>query len=282
MCRLIAYLGHEVLLQNVLVDPVNSLIKQSLKARESEYPTNGDGFGVGWYAPQIDETPALFTSIFPAWNDRNLLNLAAKIESPCFFGHVRAASAGGVTPYNCHPFVNGKWMFMHNGSINDFIQIKRHIRHLLDDDVYNWIKGDTDSEHIFALFIQMSKGRDLTAFDAVAQLTHDVFGKLHQVMAEFGTLGNSFLNICITDGTRILATRYCSDKRFKPESMHYAIGNRYVLKNKEYRMLRQKGPPQCVLVASEMLNDFSKDWKEIPEHHILMVKENLEFDIRPL
>ncbi len=282
MCRLIAYLGHEVLLESVLVDPVNSLVKQSLSARESEYPTNGDGFGVGWYAPEIDKTPALFTSIFPAWNDRNLLNLASKIESPCFFGHVRAASAGGVTPYNCHPFVHDKWMFMHNGGINDFMQIKRHIRHLLDDDIYNWIQGDTDSEHIFALFLQMSKGRDLVAFDAVAQLTHDVFAKLHQVMAEFGTLGNSYLNICITDGTRILATRYCSDKRFRPESMHYATGNRYVLQDKQYRMLRKAGPPKCVLVASEMLNDFSCEWKEIPAHHILMVNEYLDFEIRPL
>ena len=282
MCRLIAYLGHEVLLENVLVDPTNSLVKQSLNARESDYPTNGDGFGLGWYAPEINEEPALFTSIFPAWNDRNLLNLASKIESPCFFGHVRAASAGGVTPYNCHQFVHGKWMFMHNGGINNFIQIKRHIRHLLDDDIYNWIQGDTDSEHIFALFIQMSKGRDLSAFDAVAQLTHDVFNKIHQVTAEFGTLGASYLNICITDGTRILATRYCSDRRYTPESMHYAIGNSYALKNKQYRLLKRSGPPQCVLVASEMLNDFSGDWKSIPDHHLLMVNENLEFEIRPL
>lgn len=282
MCRLVAYLGHEVLLQNVLVDPVNSLVKQSMNARESEYPTNGDGFGVGWYAPEIDEIPGLFTSVAPAWNDRNLLNVASKIESPCFFGHVRAASMGGVTPYNCHPFVHGRWMFMHNGGIENFIQIKRHLRHLLDDDIYNWIQGETDSEHIFALFLQMAKGRDLVEFDAVAQLTHDVFKQLLELVARYGTPGPSYLNICITDGTRILATRYCSDKRCNPESMHYAIGNRYALKDKHYRLLKKSGAPQCVLISSEMLNDFSRDWKDIPPNHLLMVKENLDFEIRPL
>lgn len=281
MCRLVAYLGHEVLLESVIVKPTNSLVSQSMCARESEYPTNGDGFGLGWYAPEINEIPALFTSVYPAWNDRNLLNLASKIESPCFFGHVRAASAGGVTQYNCHPFVHKKWMFMHNGGINDFMTVKRHIRHLLDDDIYEWIQGDTDSEHLFALFLQMAKGRDLKKFDAVADLVHDVYGKLHEIMQEFGQPGTSFLNVCITDGTRILATRYCSDKRFKPESMHYAIGNRYVLKDRHYRVLR-KGPPRCALVASEVLDDFSREWKEIPEHHMLMVDEDLEFEIRSL
>ena len=81
MCRLIAYLGQELLLEDVLVKPGNSIIMQSLHSRESEVPTNGDGFGVGWYNPQLGETPGLFTSISPAWNDRNLLHLTAKIKS---------------------------------------------------------------------------------------------------------------------------------------------------------------------------------------------------------
>jgi glutamine amidotransferase len=115
-----------------LVKPVNSIVMQSLHARESTIPTNGDGFGLGWYVPSISVEPALFMSISPAWNDRNLLHLTAKIKSPCFFAHVRAASSGGVANYNCHPFIHEQWMLMHNGRINDFIVIKRHLRHLLE------------------------------------------------------------------------------------------------------------------------------------------------------
>ena len=66
MCRLAAYLGQtEVLLEDVLVKPVNSLVSQSLKARETDVMTNGDGFGLGWYVPKISSEPALFTSTTP-------------------------------------------------------------------------------------------------------------------------------------------------------------------------------------------------------------------------
>lgn len=282
MCRLVAYLGCEVLLDAVLLNPVNSLLQQSLRARESEYPTNGDGFGLGWYSHEISSKPALFKSISPAWNDQNLLHLASKIKSTCFFGHVRAASAGGVTHYNCHPFSQHDWMFMHNGSINEFIKVKRHIRHLLEDDIYNWIKGETDSEHLFGLFLQIAKGRDLTKLDSVVKTFNETLQKLDGVMKEFGNNNPSYLNICITDGKRILASRYCTDKKTKPESMHYAIGSRFELINNRYHMVRNGGAPKCVLIASEMLTDFSGEWYEVPEHHLLLVDSNFKISLLPI
>src|SRR5688572_25004900 len=104
MCRFVAYIGKEdMLLAELLAKPNNSLIKQSLLARESRTPTNGDGFGVGWYTP-FDKTPALFTSLSPAWNDQNLAYLAKKTRAPLFFAHIRAASTGGISQFNCHPF----------------------------------------------------------------------------------------------------------------------------------------------------------------------------------
>ena len=53
MCRFVAYLGRPTFLENVLVNPKNSIVMQSLHARETNLRTNGDGFGVGWYAPEI-------------------------------------------------------------------------------------------------------------------------------------------------------------------------------------------------------------------------------------
>jgi len=68
----------------------------------------GDGFGVGWYEPDADSetanTPCIFTSVTPAWNNNNLIRLAEKIKSPLVFAHVRASTAGTVTETNCHPF----------------------------------------------------------------------------------------------------------------------------------------------------------------------------------
>lgn len=283
MCRLVGYLGTEILLETVLVNPENSLLKQSIQARESDVPTNGDGFGVGWYAPKISDLPGLFTSICPAWSDRNLLNLTAKIESPCFFAHIRSASAGGVTIYNCHPFVHGKWMLMHNGGIDSFILVKRHLRHLLEDDIYHWIQGETDSEHLFALFLQMAKGRDLTQLNNVAELMKDVFSCIHELTMQYGTRGNNFFNVCITDGKRMIASRYCSDRRYKPLSLHYSKGHRFIVDQGHYHMSSGGGgKPQSILIASEILNDFANEWIAVPEHHILMVDSDLEVDLCPV
>lgn len=282
MCRLVAYLGHEVLLEDVLVKPVNSIVMQSLHARESEVPTNGDGFGVGWYTPDISLEPALFTSISPAWNDRNLLHLTAKIKSPALFAHVRAASAGGVTNDNCHPFVHKQWMLMHNGGIQDFMMVKRHIRHLLEDDIYHWIQGETDSEHLFALFLQLAKGRDLSQLSVVADVLQETFEQIIELIKTFGSRGASYFNVCLTDGQRLVASRYCTYKSARPSSMHYSIGSRFVSKDSGYHMLKEHGKKQAVLVTSEKLTNFKAEWEDVPENHLLLIDKDLSVELRPL
>ena len=87
MCRFLAYVGAPLLLADLLYRPVNSLIMQSYKARERAEPLNGDGFGVGWYVPDIDPAPCVQRSVTPAWSNRNLQNLAAKTRASSLFAH---------------------------------------------------------------------------------------------------------------------------------------------------------------------------------------------------
>ena len=79
MCRWLAYSGSPVLIEELLYKPQHSLIDQSLHSQLGAETTNGDGFGIGWYG--VGETPGVFHSIEPAWNDRNLRELAAHLES---------------------------------------------------------------------------------------------------------------------------------------------------------------------------------------------------------
>jgi glutamine amidotransferase len=53
MCRWLAYSGSPVLLEELLYKPENSLVTQSRHARLGVEATNGDGFGVGWYATAL-------------------------------------------------------------------------------------------------------------------------------------------------------------------------------------------------------------------------------------
>ena len=79
MCRWLAYSGSPVLLEDLLYKPANSLVVQSQHSQLGATTINGDGFGVGWYGSM--ETPGLFRSTEPAWNDRNLRELCAHAKA---------------------------------------------------------------------------------------------------------------------------------------------------------------------------------------------------------
>jgi predicted glutamine amidotransferase len=36
------------------------------------------------------------------------------------FTHIRAAIGSAVQQTNCHPFRHNRWLFMHNGYLNEF------------------------------------------------------------------------------------------------------------------------------------------------------------------
>ena len=102
----------------LLLKPKHSLIDQSLHSRMGATTTNGDGFGIGWYG--VGDTPGVFHSTEPAWNDRNLADLAKHLVSPLVFAHIRASTGGAIQQTNCHPFRHENWLWMHNGLIREF------------------------------------------------------------------------------------------------------------------------------------------------------------------
>jgi glutamine amidotransferase len=64
MCRFLAYRGATIFLDELISSPCHSLIHQSLRAEEAKAPTNGDGFGVGWYGER--DEPGQHREVRPA------------------------------------------------------------------------------------------------------------------------------------------------------------------------------------------------------------------------
>lgn len=285
MCRFVAYIGNPIILDDVLYKSKNSLINQSVKARETDEPLNGDGFGVGWYQQDIDPYPALFRSIQPAWNDQNLRYLAPKIRSNCFFAHVRAASLGGVSIDNNHPFNYRRMLFMHNGDIAEFQKIKRYLRRQLSDEIYDWIRGQTDSEHMFALFLDIfHKHKYHFIAEDIAKALVETIHTLKAIQRKHHIRGVNYINAAITDGRNIVAVRYISSEPEKAPSMHFSEGSEYLYYKGSCRML-PTGPNDengAVLVASEKLNSYRTEWQDIPVNHMLLVRDNLTTKIKPI
>lgn len=284
MCRFVAYMGRPITIDEVLFQPKNSLVKQSVHAREmqGEEPLNGDGFGLGWYNPEIDEQPALFTSIQPAWNDRNLRYITPKIFSNCFLAHIRAASQGGVTPFNCHPFHHQRFLFMHNGNIGGFSKIKRHIRHELSDPIYDWVKGQTDSEHVAGLFLE-NFYREKASFIAtdIARILVKTFKQLLHIQKKYDVSEPNFLNYVVTDGRNLVASRYTNAKE-EASTLYYTYGTQFSCDEGICHIPQSEDKRGAVLVVSEKLDSRRSEWHEVPLNHMLLVHDDLRTELQPI
>ena len=166
-------------------------------------PTNGDGFGIGWYG--VGDEPGIFHSIEPAWNDRNLHELSRHIESPLVFAHVRASTGSPVQQTNCHPFRYKNWLFMHNGAIRDFDKVKRDLVLEIAPELYPRIEGSTDTEVLFHL--ALTYGLETDPPTAMEQAV----GLVEEVGREHGVEHPIQMTVATTDGKRIWAFRYSSE-----------------------------------------------------------------------
>lgn len=285
MCRLLAYRGIPLTMDKLLYQPKNSLIHQSYDAQEIEEPLNGDGFGVGWYVPE-DRDPAVFVSIFPAWSNRNLKSLAPRIKSGCLFAHVRAASVGDIAEANCHPFTYKQFLFMHNGGIGGFDIIRRALRESLSDEMYAFVKGQTDSEHFFALILDQLQARigerKECSLEDMRFAYEAAIGHVEALKKRFGVKEETFINSVLTDGKLIVATRYVADTSDPALTLYFSRGARYECIDGVCRMIPANEKEKSVLIVSEKLTGDGQDWNKIPENHFVSVDAKLDVTTHPI
>jgi glutamine amidotransferase len=198
MCRWVFYIGQQpVILEDILIKPDHAIVEQvnerflpglyygletddKADLKTSNTWLNVHGFGVAWYTdvlsqfdPKIkDMQPALFKTVSPISTEIAFHQLCGHTASRCVLAHIRAASFPPVVEVNNHPFIFGKYTFMHNGGVNSFgvirFQVLRRIHQLqeivqakpelraiasaADGNYIFGIKGNTDTEHLATLY----------------------------------------------------------------------------------------------------------------------------------
>ena len=270
MCRWLAYSGSPIKLEELLVKRDRSLIDQSLHARLGATTTNGDGFGVGWYGD--DETPRVYRSTHPAWNDRNLRELAAGISSPLFFAHIRASTGTAIQETNTHPFRHGRWLWMHNGLIREFARVKRELVLAVDDSLFPSIEGTTDSETMFYLALTFGLEDDPVA--AVEQMV----GLVEETGRARGVEQPIQMTVAATDGRTIWAFRYSSEHDSR--SLHFStrMDSLKAMYQDSEELARLSDETR--VVVSEPLGDLPGAWNEVPESHVGIVQPGAD-ELRP-
>jgi len=264
MCRWLAYSGSPILIEELLYKPKHSLIDQSRHARLGVETTNGDGFGVGWYAPDV-ERPATFRSIEPAWNDRNLREVTSHISSPLFLAHIRASTGTSVQQTNCHPFRYGNWLWVHNGLVRDFHLVKRDLALAIDKSLYPFIEGSADSEILFYLALTFGLEDDPPA--AVAKMV----GFVEEVGHRRGVEHPIQMTIGTSDGKSLWAFRYSSERDSR--SLFYSTEVSTVRRLHPELTILQDVSEESRIIVSEPLGDLSGAWNEVPESSYGVVQD---------
>lgn len=237
MCRLLAYSGDPIFLEELICKPQHSLVRQSMQADEAKVTTNGDGFGIGWYTGVKERAePGLYREVTPAWSDENLLALCAAVRSPLFFAHVRATTGTAVARQNCHPFRYGKYLFIHNGQIGDYPKVRRQLEAALPDELYASRKGATDSELMFLLAIARLNG----TIDLIAAV-ESMLLLVHEAMIEKHVKAPLRFAAVLSDGEKMVAFRYSTDD--KPPTLYLSQCHGGTVIASE--PLQDRASPQC-------------------------------------
>ena len=166
-----------------LLEAPDSLADQSQR--------NPDGAGIGTF--ELDGTPEVDKSPIAAYKDRTFVREAKTEESRTFVAHVRFASAGGVELKNTHPFEQRGRLMAHNGVVKDLPRLEERLREYV-----SLVKGDTDSERLFAL---ITKEIEANGGDAHAGITAAVRWVAYN-------LPLYALNMVLTTETDLWALRY--------------------------------------------------------------------------
>jgi glutamine amidotransferase len=304
VCRILAYLGDPLPVHSLLFDTDNSLVRQSYSPRMMNTFLNLAGFGMKAWDPASHRPEEPFTyraTALPSF-DRNLRFISSKVASTCLVAHVRGVTYSGdavVADTNLHPFHFGgtRLVLAHNGHLRQFSRMRYALVEHVRPELARRIEGTTDSEWIYALILsQLDDPYGLPDTRELADAVAGALRILRTVRAEHGIDTSSPVNLCVSSGQAVVATRLSFDYGWYPPedemletdlpfvSLWYAIGGEYAQRNGSWQMTPGE-PARSVIIASEPLTTDFSTWLEVPEYSILtaaLTPDGLEFETRDL
>lgn len=288
MCRVLAYLGEPVLLDDLLYAPDNSLVRQSYAPQRLRM-LNLAGFGVAAWDPASRGPGDPYTYHTPGLPvfDSNLRTLARKVRPTCVLAHVRGvrfSDSSSVGPQFLHPFLypGMRAALAHNGDLHRFDEMRPRLQRYLRPEISSLVRTSLDSEWIYAVFL--SRLADPAGEHTAAELadalveTLEILGK---VRGELDSDTVSSANLFVADGKAIVAARYAFDFGCYAEddpasigqldylSLWYSLGRRYACHEGEWKMLGGRESAQAMLLASEPLTRDESTWLEVPEYSLV-------------
>lgn len=290
MCRVLAYLGQPVVLEDLLYRPDSSLVTQAYSPRMLQM-LNLAGFGMLAWDPASHEpsTPFAYRSTSVPVFDANLKGLSGKLRPSAVLAHVRGVayhSQVSISEQNLHPFrfEGQRWALAHNGDLFRFPELKFRLLEHLKPELARQIRGNTDSEWMYALVLSHLERPDAGP-DEVARAVVEMFRVVRKCREAVGIDVSSPANLFLTDGRSMVCARFTFDYGCYPVgdpsrvhemqlrylSCWYTAGRAYGFKDGEWKMAGGLENADSVMVASEPLTRDTSTWLEVPEYGLLCI-----------
>ncbi len=254
MCRLYGFHATEpTKVECTLVHAQNALMAQSRS--DLENVSHSHGWGVATY-PESEEAPELERQAWAAHHGEHFQRAAARAYAETVIAHVRRATVGVAALENTHPFMHGRWVFAHNGTVPRFDAVRERLLGEIAPAHRALIKGQTDSEHLFRYALTLLEaGEAAGPRDAVSRVVKDVVAMIREV-APGDPIG---LNLMLTDGDRLAGTR------LGRTLVYVARDGVYDCEICGFPHIHHDPRTQyrAVVVASEPIT--SEPWREVPE-----------------
>lgn len=218
MCRHLAWLGRPRSLAELVLEPEHGLLRQSYAPRRQQRGVvNADGWGVGFHVPDRTE-PVRWRSSRPLWSDTSFASVAPVLMATSVLAAVRSATTGMPADETATaPFTDGRWLVSHNGRVDrGVLPARRDAESVCDSALL--------AAHVLA------EGPDRLAAT---------------VRTVAGADPAAYLNLLLTDGTRILAVTW-------GDPLSYLVTG------------------DGVAVASEPWDDDPR-WVDVPDRHLIEV-----------
>ncbi len=252
MCRLIGVLASE------RTDFRFSLkdAPRSLAVLSREHP---DGWGIATYTD--DAGWSIRKRAECALEDEVFDEAACASRGEVLVAHIRQRTVGPTGLANTHPFQRGRWMFAHNGTIEDVDYLESQISPARSAEVV----GDTDSELFFAYLLTRLDAANLTEVRAGPLTDAAIARAMREALARpsFGAC-----NFLLSNGETLYAHRFGRTlftlKRGPGDRL---VGERHSHETGVAFETRWSSARKAVLLASEALSD--EPWEELPEGSLL-------------
>ena len=224
------------------------------------------GWGVGFFQSgevllkrrPLDERAAL-----------HLDQMIADVRSDILVAHVRRATVGSLRTDNTHPFRYRHWLFADTGTVDGFGEVRSKLHDTLPEFLQRSLRGDTDSELFFHLFLSFlhdggKLDHPVVAIDDVFPALKSSLSLLDRIGREAGMNGSK-LNILLATPDYLIAAHRGAPMAYRVLRGREDFEPLYADEGTGRMRMPDLEPCRLSVVASDFDGDrLPPDWTPVP------------------